>query len=49
MPFSLLEFFMKDICVYSYVYSYVANFFAQMDKDIIKIERAEENSEDING
>lgn len=39
MPFSLLDFFVKDICVYSYV----ANFFVQMDKDIIKIERAEEN------
>lgn len=32
-------FFVKYICVYSYV----ANFFVQMDKDIIKIEWAEEN------
>lgn len=35
---------MKDLCVYNYV----TYFFAQLDKDIIKVEWAGENSEDKN-
>lgn len=34
MPLSLLEFFMKDLCVYNNV----TYFFAQLDKGIIKVE-----------
>jgi len=36
---------MRDLCVYSYV----TYFFAQLDKDVIKVEQAGENSNDIKG